>query len=160
MAQAENLHFYDKDHNHNTCISSAMKKAEEVCESQNVRFTPLRKRIFELIWSNHKPVLAYDLLSQLRDEKRNAEPPTVYRVLDFLLEHHLIHKIETLNAYVGCQYPDRPHLSQFLICSKCNQFTELDASSIRNSINHEAEKAGFDVAHQTIEISGTCPQCK
>ena len=34
-----------------------------------------------------------------------AAPPTVYRALDFLLEHGFIHKLASINAFVGCHHP-------------------------------------------------------
>ena len=152
--------FYNKDHDHNSCVSVALSTANKICSEHDVRFTPIRKKILELIWSSHEPVLAYDLLKALRADKSNAEPPTVYRAIDFLMQQNLIHRIESLNAYVGCHYPERAHIGQFLICSKCNQFVELTNSSIKQAISREARKNGFKVDRQTVEISGLCPQCQ
>ena len=50
---------------------------------------------------------------------RRAAPPTVYRALDFLLENGLVHRISSLNAFVGCSLPGKPHAGQFLLCSGC-----------------------------------------
>ena len=48
------------------------------------------------------PTGAYELLDRLRETRRGAAPPTVYRTLDFLLEQGLIHRVERLSAFVGC----------------------------------------------------------
>jgi len=152
--------FYNRRHNHSACISTAMVKAQEICAEKEIRFTRIRKRILELIWTSHKPVLAYDLLRTLRREKENAEPPTVYRALDFLLENQLIHKIESLNAYVGCHFPDKKHLSQFLICTACDQVAEIEDSSVNQVITQQAARSGFLVDQQTVEIMGLCPTCQ
>ena len=153
-------HFQDQEHDHQHCISVALDMANQICISHEARFTPIRRRILELIWESHEPVLAYDLLKTLRKEKDNTEPPTVYRSLDFLLEYNLIHRIESLNAYVGCSYANRPHIGQFLICTECNQFIEIDSSKINKTILNEAKQSGFEVATQTVEIYGRCPQCQ
>lgn len=152
--------FYKNDHDHQACVSTALSVAISICDKQDVRFTPIRKKILELIWSSHKPVLAYDLLKSLRTDKSNAEPPTVYRALDFLMQQNLIHKIESLNAYVGCHFPEQTHIGQFLICSNCNQCAELTNSSINQAVSREARKNGFKVDRQTVEITGLCPQCQ
>lgn len=160
MATPKSRTFYNNDHDHQACVSTALSLAIGVCDRQDVRFTPIRKKILELIWSSHEPVLAYDLLKTLRADKSNAEPPTVYRALDFLLQQNLIHKIESLNAYAGCHFPGTTHIGQFLICKNCNQYAELANSTINQAISREASKSGFRVDHQTVEITGLCPQCQ
>ncbi len=152
--------FHTKKHNHQACIRSALRKAESICSENELRFTHIRKRILELIWSDHEPVLAYGLLKTLRREKENAEPPTVYRALEFLLENQLIHKIESLNSYVGCNSPGTAHPSQFLICSQCNQVAEIDDPDVNRIIFQQGARSGFRVEQQTVEIKGLCPTCQ
>ncbi len=151
--------FHTQEHNHTACINSALNKAQHICAEKEIRLTRIRKQILELIWSGHKPVLAYDLLRVLRQEKHNAAPPTVYRALDFLLENQLIHKIESLKAYVGCRFPDKVHVSQFLICTECSQVAEIEDTHMHNAIARQATRSGFRVDRQTVEISGLCPSC-
>ena len=153
-------HFHSSKHDHDLCVHTALKKAQAICRDNNLRFTSLRRRVLELIWSNHKPVLAYELLEALRNERVNAQPPTVYRALDFLLKHRLIHKIESLKAYTGCDFPEQRHFGQFLICNQCHQVVELDDPLIGQSISSQASKAGLEIVHQTVEILGLCPDCR
>lgn len=160
MARLPSSSFYSKKHNHKTCVISAIKKAQQICDQKLLRFTSIRKRILELVWSSHEPILAYDLLKILRQEKENAEPPTVYRALEFLLENKLVHKIESLNAYVGCNFPDKDHISQFLICDSCNQVAEIDDNNVNELICQQAARTGFAVKQQTVEINGLCPSCQ
>ena len=137
-----------------------MRKADKLCTQKQLRFTPIRRRVFELVWRSHAPIVAYDILAILRQEKHNAEAPTVYRALDFLLTHRLIHKIESLNAFVGCTHPGEPHVSQFLICSRCNQTLELQGDGVSHSIAQQAIDNNFKISQQTIEITGFCPRCQ
>lgn len=147
-------------HNHKECIAAAMAQAEEVCRQNNARLTRIRRRVLELIWSGHRPQPAYRLLQQLRREKHNAEPPTVYRALEFLRENHLVHKIESLNAYIGCAHPHQQHGAQFLICDGCRQVAELDDAELQQLIAAKAARAGLQVARQTVEVSGRCRRCR
>jgi len=160
MTAPDSPRFLSVKHDHDSCIQGALEKAQAICIKNNVRFTHLRKRVLELVWYSHKPVLAYELLETLRNEKVNAQPPTVYRALDFLLEHRLIHKIQSLKAYVGCGFPDQKHVGQFLICNQCYQVVELDDPVIIRAISRQAHKAGLEISHQTIEILGLCPNCR
>lgn len=146
-------------HNHQHCIRDALAIAEKTCASRGLRLTRLRRRVLELVWDRHEPIKAYDILDQLRQEHQGAAPPTVYRALDFLLQASLIHRVETLNAYVGCGNPDRLHIGQFLLCRQCGAVAELDAPEITAILTGEARNLGFQVARQTVEIRGLCPRC-
>lgn len=151
--------FPTPQHNHAQCIQHAMRKAEVICEQQKLRFTPIRRQVLELIWAQHTPISAYDILDALRNRKTNAQAPTVYRALSFLLEHGLVHKIESLNAFAACQQAGRKHSSQFLICTQCQQIVELHAADISQAIAREAIDNNFTITSQTIELKGLCSEC-
>ena len=159
MIEHHDLKFIDEDHDRQRCINQAMANAEQLCQRRGQRFTALRRRVFELVWCHHKPIGAYDLLEKLQRDGRTA-PPTVYRALDFLLELGLIHRITSLNAYVGCSHPEDLHDGQFLICTACRSYAELNVESISNAIDDSARDSGFAVQRHTVEIMGLCPRCQ
>ena len=80
----------------------------ELCARRGARLTRLRRRVLELVWQGHAAVKAYDLLAELDRKDATAKPPTVYRALDFLMAHGLVHRLESLNSYVGCPQPGAP----------------------------------------------------
>ncbi len=155
-----NAPFPPKAHDHRACVEEALAQAKALCGEQGLRLTPQRQQILELIWREHKPVGAYELLDRLRDAGIKAAPPTVYRALEFLLEHGLIHRIESLNAYTGCTAPGTPHHGQFLVCSQCHHVAELDEAAISGQLEDSASRLGFAIERQTVEISGLCPLCQ
>lgn len=152
---------HSHDHHHQ-CIEHALEQAEEVCKQRGVRLTPLRKRVLELVWQSHQPLGAYDILDRLsREDDRRAAPPTVYRGLDFLLENGLIHRLASLNAYIGCSHPEVVHEGYFMICQQCKNAYELaQHTAIDAAIAAEALQMGFAVHTQTVEILGTCADCR
>lgn len=148
-------------HDHSRCVSSALDTAEKVCARDGARLTALRKRVLELVWQSHKPLGAYDILDTLsREDGRRAAPPTVYRALDFLLDQGLVHRIASLNAFMGCNSPSHPHQGQFLICRNCRVAVELDQPDIALAIHDSAAAQDFQVEGQTVEITGLCAACK
>jgi Fur family transcriptional regulator, zinc uptake regulator len=152
--------FQKRTHNHTRCIDDALAEAEAACRHKGLRFTALRRSVLTLIWTRHAPVKAYDILERLRREgRRAAAPPTVYRALEFLLEAGLVHRIESLNAYVGCGGAGTPHVGQFLICRRCSAVAELDTPAIAKALAADARRLGFRADRQTIEIRGLCAEC-
>jgi len=146
-------------HDHQECIDQALQRAEGLCRERDARLTPVRRRVLELLWQSHRPVGAYELLEQLQQEGK-ASPPTVYRALDFLQQLGLVHRLASLNAFVGCAQPGEPHSGQFLICRSCQASCELSATEVDRSIDLATSAAGFAAEEQTVEILGLCPHCR
>lgn len=144
---------------HDHCISEAVEKAEIICGDNELRFTPLRKRVLKLVWESHRPAKAYDILDKLKTEDPAAKPSTVYRTLDFLLENGLIHKLNSLNAFVGCSHPIKRHECYFLICSRCGEAKECCDPDLAKATLQTAAKNEFQTRRITLEIEGICRQC-
>lgn len=150
-----------RPHDHSRCVADALAEAEQLCAKQGTRLTALRKRVLELVWASHKPLGAYDILGVLSEEDgRRAAPPTVYRALDFLQENGLVHRIASLNAFIGCIHPGELHQGQFLICRACHTAIELELPAISQAIVAGAAAVGFAVESQTVEVVGLCAGCR
>ncbi|APX93075.1 transcriptional repressor [Halomonas sp. 1513] len=139
--------------------NSLIHQAEHQCQQRGVRFTPIRRRVLEMIASADGGLKAYDLLDKLAVEHASARPPTVYRALDFLIEQGLVHRIESLNAYVACPCPEHAHGFQLLICRLCGRVEELHLDDVNAQLASRARSLGFHVERQTIELLGTCEGC-
>ena len=152
--------FAGADHDHRSCVAEALDAAAGLCARRGARLTALRRRVLELVWQSHAPQGAYAVLEALNRDGRPAAPPTVYRALDFLIAHGLIHRVESLNAFVGCPTPGEPHAAQFLICGSCGDSAEFADERIGKAVRERAEALGFAVARETIEVTGLCPACR
>jgi len=142
-------------HNHAAQIIEAEKRCADAGES----FTPLRRRVLELLLDQHGPAKAYDLLP-LIDADKSAKPPTVYRALDFLVRMGLAHRIESLNAFMACDVGACERSTIFLICEKCGGAEEFDAGHALIDLADAAKKDGFSIRRTMIEASGLCAQCQ
>lgn len=151
--------FIPPTHNHAGCREKAMHTAVQLCNQRGVRFTPIRREVLELIWESHRAVKAYDLLDRIKPKAGTAKPATVYRALDFLLEQGLIHKVESLNAFIGCSFSDRQHEQLLLTCVKCHEVEERPGERVMEAIAKELEQASFTIQRKAIEIHGICGRC-
>jgi len=148
------------EHDHSHCQSKAMESAKEQCLKQGLRLTPIRVQVLEIIWASHNPIGAYDVLNKLQENGHKPAPPTAYRALDFLVSANLIHRIESLNAFIGCPSPHDQHQYQFYICKECGHIAEVNSSSVVNALSNAAKELNFKIQQPVIEVHGICSNCQ
>lgn len=148
------------EHDHSHCESQALASALKECEKQGLKLTKIRQQVLEIIWAQHNPIGAYDVLQKLQDAGHKPAPPTAYRALDFLVSANLIHRIESLNAYIGCPSPNSQHQCQFYICTDCGHIAEVNNASISEALNTSAKELGFECRQPIIEVHGVCQECQ
>ncbi len=140
-------------------MSQLVNHAEAICRANSARLTPTRQRVLELVNAADKPIGAYDLLDQLKQEQNNAQPPTIYRALGFLLKHKLIHQLKSIKAYYSCECPGDSHTVLFLICERCQSATELIDPNLVKRIKKHIQSTGYQVDYPVVEVTGRCREC-
>jgi Fur family zinc uptake transcriptional regulator len=146
-------------HDHGDCVRAAVGRARDLCASRGARLTELRERVLELVWRSHAPIGAYQILDQLAGSRGRVAPPTVYRALEFLAREGLVHRIDSLNAYVGCPSPTLPHEAYFFICRACGDAAEFHDGELAASLARCVQRARFNAEAATVELSGLCGRC-
>ena len=147
-------------HDHGGCIAAGMTAAERHCAAEGLQFTPVRRRVLEILLGEHKALGAYDILDVLRSEGMSAQPPVAYRALDFLVSHGLVHRIERLNAFIACAHSDQNHAPAFLICRTCKRVVEAETDPGAGELARAAADAGFVIERTVREAVGLCPGCR
>jgi Fur family zinc uptake transcriptional regulator len=147
-------------HDHRACVSESLGAADALAQEQKLRLTPRRREVLEIVSRSHRPIGAYDVLAKLtRLSRATLAPPTVYRALDFLQAHGLVHRISSQNAYVACFAPRAAHRAHFLLCEACGCATEIADPALDAALTSCARRARFAVSRETVEIIGHCAAC-
>jgi Fur family transcriptional regulator, zinc uptake regulator len=141
-------------------IQAAVKKAQASCAARGETLTPLRRRVLEIVLARRGPAKAYDVLHDLQQERERAAPPTVYRALDFLVEMGILHRLDSLAAYVPCTHEDLGKGGLFFVCDKCRAVIEEHDARIDGILARKGKAAGFTVSSHEIEIRGLCSACR
>ncbi len=129
---------------------------------------PLTKNqslVLDVLTRSDQPVSAYTILDRLRDEGFRA-PLQVYRALDKLTGAGLVHRLESINAFVACAHR---HIAccgghghgtvAFAICTACGQASEFHDAGIDRRLDGWAKARGFTPQKTTIELRGLCEAC-
>ncbi len=142
-----------------TPLEESLVRAERLCHRRGARLTLQRRRVLEILCRSDRPLGAYEILDRLQRQVPGARPPTVYRALTFLQEQGLVHRIESLNAFLGCLHPEHPHLGQFLICRRCGRVEELEDAGVERDLGRLARAWGFRPDARVVELLGRCADC-
>ena len=146
-----------EQHNHEICNEHYTDKMEKYCEENDLRLTPLRRKVFEILIRNHKPLGAYQILEILKKDGFASSLPIAYRVLDFFVKKGLVHKIQGLNSFISCSFAGCEHFPAFIICRKYENVAEIKSE---NAFLKESDSAlDFKIENAVIEILGACSAC-
>ncbi|MEO0487353.1 MAG: Fur family transcriptional regulator [Pseudomonadota bacterium] len=105
------------------------------------------------------PLSAYDILAALRDLNPKIAPTTVYRALSALTDKGVIHRLESLNAYMLCQCAEDAHQAIMSICDDCGTVEETVAPDVLATMSKVIGKSGFEPSRHVVEVHGTCADC-
>ena len=156
-----NSRLVHQPHDHDRCIKAALASANSLCAEKNARMTTTRESVLRLLWQSHQPLGAYQLQDQLsRLLNKPVAPATIYRAVDFLLGLGLIHRIASLNAYIGCPFPNSEHSNLFMICSDCGSVAEVAHNTLNGLLQNICDRSNFTLQSQSLELFGQCPQCR
>lgn len=151
-----------EEHRNKERVKSSLDRATTIFAEKNIRFTELRRKVFEEIAQTTASVGAYEVLDRLAKKGTRLAPISVYRALDALLEAGVVHRLESKNAYFACSRLHQPRTGRrpmFLSCETCGTVLETDGEDIFKSIDHTARGAHFEPRVKFVEVSGTCQDC-
>ncbi|MCX8999799.1 transcriptional repressor [Rhizobiaceae bacterium BDR2-2] len=118
--------------------------------------------VFGVLKRSEGPLSAYVILDRLRDHGFRA-PLQVYRALDKLLEKGLVHRLESLNAFVACAHSGESccdhGIVAFAICNACGHVMEFHDHAVDHRLGDWTRTHGFKAEKTTIEIRGLCAAC-
>ena len=145
-------------------LEKVIEHAEKHCKANGARLTEKRKCVLSGLLLSEKALSAYELVEVCKKAFGESIPAmSVYRILDFLEQEHLVHKLNLANKYVACSHITCDHsheIQQFLICSNCQKVKEISVSkSAIKAIESDVQEAGFQLVKPQIEVNCICDDC-
>lgn len=153
------MSFPEPHHNHERCTAELLARAERTCERRGSRLTGQRREVLNCVAQSHSAVGAYDIIERMAGQGPRPAPITVYRALDFLEAHGLVHKVESRNAFVACSHPHEGKPAALLLCERCGLVAELDAPEVFDTLQSVARAQDFIIHRSVVELTGLCGSC-
>ena len=130
---------------------------------QSSELTKKQSLVMNLLSKAKGPLSAYNILHDLRDYGFRG-PTQVYRVLEKLLEIGMVHRIESMNAFVACQQEKcdekNKEINLFTICEICGSVQELLNNGLKNIVKSLSKDNNFLLKNSVLELNGVCSKCK
>ena len=137
-----------------------MTGAEVRAPGTAVRATRQRAAVMALLDSVDEFRSAQELHDELRRRGENIGLTTVYRTLQSLSSADLVDMVRTdtgESVYRRCSEPDHHH---HLVCRRCGSAVEVSGREVESWAAEVAEVHGFSDVSHTIELFGTCADCR
>ena len=145
--------------------NSSNKTAIEISKDKGINLTNKRRKIFDIVIKSAKPISAYDIVSEFQETYDEQIPVmSVYRILNFLIDNGLVHKLDSINQYIVCEHLDCEHEhlnTQFLICNDCNSTEEIMIrDELHQQLTNDIDQTGFKLKELKFELHGICANCQ
>ena len=128
--------------------------------AEMLKLTKNQSLVLDALIIAGQPSGAYTLLDTLRQHGFKA-PLQVYRALDQLIDLGLVHRLESLNAFIACSHISCETLgaTAFVICDKCETVQEICDDTVTGFLASLAEKTKMKASKSNIELHGLCNGC-
>lgn len=128
--------------------------------------TKNQKAVLGRLEKTGRAMTAYEILDEVREQGIRA-PAQVYRALESLMELSLVHRIESMNAFVACAHGhdsgghEHRHNAAvaFAICDDCGAVSEIPVPKAAKTLGALAGDRGFVTERAVVELHGHCGTC-
>jgi Fur family zinc uptake transcriptional regulator len=146
-------------------VDGELDHAEKKCKGSGKRLTNKRKQVLTVLLKLNRAASAYEVLNCYEQTFGEALPiMSIYRILDFLEQAHLAHKLQLASKYVACSHIRRStkhEFAQFFICSGCDKVKEVTITpETFDELKRSSVDAGFEIEVPQLEINCVCIECR
>ncbi|QZA81364.1 Fur family transcriptional regulator [Deefgea piscis] len=132
---------------------TAQAQASELIKQTRARVTAARVNILAVLLTAQRPLSHQDVLTTLDPD---ADRVTVYRVLDWLTDMALAHKLAGDDRVWRFSVASKPHQHAHFQCTRCGRFYCLEHVSTDLSLTVPAQ---FLIDAVEITVKGVCASC-
>jgi len=127
---------------------------------RNLRMTPERRSVLEVILSREGHFDAEELLTFLKRRNRRVSRATLYRTLDHLREAGLVrmHRFGPGQALFEHNYGRQHH--DHMVCNRCQRVIEFVNEDIERLQEEMCTLHGFHSTSHVMQIFGICRDCR
>ena len=126
-----------------------------------ITLTKNQSLVLGVLSRSNGPLSAYAILDDLRSEGFRA-PLQVYRAIEKLQQLSLVHRLESLNAFIACKDPtcSGHRITAFTICKSCSSVDEISDGKLSALLEAISSDQSFELESSVVELNGVCSGCQ
>ena len=128
-------------------------------DRHGLRATRQRVAVLQSLAEESNDATAQLIHARLRTGGDRVGLATVYRTLALLSEHGVIDALRHHRGEVCYRFCGDGH-HHHLVCVECHRVVELGDCELDGWLARLASAHGFAVAEHTVEVTGTCRECR
>jgi Fur family transcriptional regulator, ferric uptake regulator len=131
-----------------------------VLSSAGLKRGGARERVISLLAAQPCALSAVEIEDALRSSGRVTGRATIYRVLELLVEHGLVERVEVGDGQSRFEriQPGGDH-HHHLVCEQCGRLVAFDDPGLERAIDRLSERLGVRIASHDVLLRGACSRC-
>ncbi|NLX94529.1 MAG: transcriptional repressor [Clostridiales bacterium] len=138
----------------------AQASYKEMLSREGLKNTKHRNSVLHIIEKSAQPVTAEQIYFALVNQAVSINLSSVYRVLNTLVEKHLIIKSSMAGENKAVFELNRFEHKHYVVCTQCKKVVAVPGCPLEDYEKMLADKIGFDVQGHQLELYGICRDCK
>lgn len=146
---------------HNITFDEYIIKFRGLISNLGLNTSTQREYVLKVFFNTHEHLNADEILQKVKEEYNvNISIATVYRILTFLEDMHIIHSLSIENENVKrYELTFKPH-HDHLVCHECGQVVEFYDSELERLQELIASEKGFELKSHNMVLYGICNKCQ
>jgi Fur family ferric uptake transcriptional regulator len=124
-----------------------------------VRNTRASRLIVSILQGESQPLSLRELHERAVRELPSTAYSTVYRVVERLQRDGKVNRVDWRERGSRFEWAERPH-HHHIVCDDCGRSVDVDDRDLGFDERRILQRTGFQVRHHTIELEGTCGDCR
>lgn len=129
-------------------------------KKKGYKLTGPRQLLADELEHHNEPLSPYELQKLLKQEHRQMDIVTMYRILNLFVELGVVHRIQNLNKYYRCQTFSRDTCHHHVICEKCGTVQEFVTQEEETFSIPPIRQLNFKITHHSLTLFGLCEKCQ
>lgn len=139
-----------------------------VLKARGYRQTRPRQLVLEALDQADGPLSPYEIAERIKQSGEKGDVVGVYRTLEALETHHLVHRVLASGKYHRCHLPpedecrrhQREHCHHNLVCRACGRVEEVHCPGVSLLEQALASQSAFLIEGHALEFTGLCDTCR
>jgi Fur family peroxide stress response transcriptional regulator len=133
------------------------RRFEDRCRERGIRVTAQRLAVYRALAADTGHPTADAIHARLRQDMSSLSHATVYRILEFLEDEGLVHRVSTTDG--AARFDANIARHQHQVCRVCGRMRDIQDQRLSLLRLPSPSTAGFIPEELDIQIVGTCSNC-